>query len=993
MPKNSFDEEYRRLNKRQKQAVDTIEGPVMVIAGPGTGKTQVISLRIGNILKKTDAKPEDILCLTFTNSGVKAMRDRLYSYIGTDAGKVRISTFHAFGIELIDEFYSSLGFPRPPRLLDTSDTLSLVDHILNTHEWNHIRPRGNASMYFRDLRSLISLLMRERMSPEAFEKEIDSDIKKLKTDPENISSRGARKGELKMEILNRVEGLEKTREVVTFYRLYKEAKAERNAMDFDDILFYMVELVSKCEDVRSELLERYLYVLIDEHQDSSGAQNEFLKALWGDVEYPNVFVVGDDRQLIYGFSGASLSYFEEFKNTFSGTQVITLTDNYRSTQRILDAAGTLLTSHLATEKLISQRADDQSIELVEAEFPRDEVLAAGMFFKGKIANGTLPEECALLVPKNTHVRSATRLFRDMGLPVSAQGAMRLFDIPEARSFTRVLRIIANPFSHVDIAESLLDPLSGIPPLVAHEYLHETRARDLSIQKLIKSGEASGLLADTNPIYLWGKKLESIIHESPSKSLYELIQIAGKSFLLDTTSHHETFILRVEVIRSFLHLTLSFEEKSAESNILSFVDFIRRLEEYGEDVPLAIFEGGKGVRIMTLHASKGLEFDAVWIAHLNERSLLGGKPLGFTLPERVKERIAEKDEATARREVYVAITRAKRFCTLSYSRFSHKGNDERLARIIEELPRDTFVFKESAVTQESLLAAGPERFVTTGLSPVPDVTKKDLQELVRERYTTKKISVTLLNKFYECPWKWYFDCFLEVPEPVSEPLEFGSVVHTAIEEVLKLSKKPTERDIDAALARAFEECHIGGDDRVNRIRREAHVTVKRFVDSLLPLLYNRRESEKSITYRDPSLPHLLINGKIDLVEYKTSDILRVTDFKTGKTRKAGDIERLDDEGRLSTYMRQLAMYSYLLKNTSKGDIEVEASRLYFVEEGDAKKSCFETRVESDHIDLLKRDIEEYDELIKSGGWTERTCNSRLRAGETECVYCKRAEMYK
>ena len=175
---NIFEDEYKKLNKEQKDAVDSIEGPVMVIAGPGTGKTQVLALRIGNILKKTDIGGSGVLCLTFTRSGVTAMKKRLEKYIGAEANNVKISTFHSYAISLIEKHHLSLGFINIPKLLDEREAVFLVDKLLYVREWKHLRPRGNPATYFSDIKSLISLLKRERMSPSDFQKEIEKEIKR-----------------------------------------------------------------------------------------------------------------------------------------------------------------------------------------------------------------------------------------------------------------------------------------------------------------------------------------------------------------------------------------------------------------------------------------------------------------------------------------------------------------------------------------------------------------------------------------------------------------------------------------------------------------------------------------------------------------------------------------------------------------------------------------------------------------------------------------------
>jgi DNA helicase II / ATP-dependent DNA helicase PcrA len=668
-----FEKLYKGLNKGQKEAVDTIEGPVMVIAGPGTGKTQVIALRIGNILQKTDTPADGVLCLTFTNSGVEAMKKRLRAY-GIDASKVAVSTFHAFGTRLIEEFYPLLDLPDAPSTLDEAEAVGIVDDILSEYDWVHLRPRSDASRYFRDLKSMVSLLIRERLTPEDFAGEIERDIHRIKNDPESISSRGATKGELKKDAQSKIESLERSREAVVFYRLYEEKKKEQNLFDYDDILRAMVTLVSEFEDVRAALRERHLYVLVDEHQDSSGVQNEFLKAVWGPVEKPNVFVVGDDRQLIYGFSGASLSLFEEFRENFPGTRMVTLTENYRSTQTILDAADALLSSSLAKGKLSANRKGDKAIALVECEYERDEILRAGLFFKEKIAEGLPAEDCALLVPKNHHARSAMRVLEDLGLPVSAPGSAKLFESAEFGAFLNILKVANDPFSKAEIGELVLDPVSNIEPLEAHRFLHKTYSKDLSVDKLVEGK------------YEFGEKLARLVTEAEGKSPYEIVQMAGQAFFLNDGEGHSEYVRKVEVMRSLLHLALSLEERSRKragaAKLSDYLSYIERLREYGQDVPLALFGEEKGIRIMTLHSSKGLEFEAVWIAHMNERSLMSGKRMGLALPEKLKALEEKKDEAAARREVYVALTRAKLFANLSYSLSSYTGAAEE-----RELPRN------------------------------------------------------------------------------------------------------------------------------------------------------------------------------------------------------------------------------------------------------------------------------------------------------------------
>ncbi len=989
----AFREAYKKLNKGQKQAVDTIEGPVMVIAGPGTGKTQVLSLRIANILLETQTPPDGILCLTFTNSGVKAMRERLRGYIGGTASRVVVSTFHTFGMQLIEEFYTDLGFDYAPTLIDDMQSVALVDTLLRSHDWEHIRTRSNPAMYFRDIKSLISLLKRERMTPETFDAEIADEIHFLETDEGSISSRGPSKGQLKQEIVKKIESLKRTREIVQFYELYEALKKEQNVFDYDDVLENLVKLVEVSENAAAHIRERYLYVLVDEHQDSSGVQNEFLKCVWGDEETQNVFVVGDDRQLIYGFGGASLSYFEGFKQTFRDVAVITLTDNYRSTQRILNTADTLLKSSLANAPLVANATGDEPLRLVEAFYPRDEILCAGIEIKQHIESGANPNEIAILVPKNAQVKTAVRILRDMGIPAVSGAAQSLFALPETQSMIAILETLAAPTEPHLVAKTLLDPISHIPPLVAHAVLQKTDTRTLSLQSLLADNQTLGLFPEDDAVRVWAEKLAGWLAIAQLNDIQGLVQHIGEAVFITTASEHHVLMRRIEIVRTFVHIAQSQCERDPKMTLADFVLFLRRLEEYGTPIPLATFGGNAGVQVMTLHGSKGLEFEYVWIAHMDERTVSGSMPMAFALPQSVEDRIEKTNDEVVKRQIYVAITRAKQFCTISYARTGMTGGSLELARVVADLPQDLFDSVTAEETEAIIMHHNPAVYATAQGVQAENTTLKTLADLVRDEYENHKVSVTLLNNFFSCPWKWYFRSFLRLPEPPVSALALGSIVHGAIEQLLK-----GKLDSTAAAVKKFVHDKVdktpgllADDDRM--IRSHAPTIINRWITERLNAIKGSREIEKAISYRDKEFDHLLITGKIDLLEWLDKGVVRVTDFKTGKPKERREIEKHDEEGRMSDYMRQLAMYSYLLDRSSKGDTVVAESCLEFVETSvDAKNALYQTVIQRDAIDRLVDDIREYDTSVKSGEWIHRPCTFKPFKGDAECPYCKLAQLY-
>jgi DNA helicase-2/ATP-dependent DNA helicase PcrA len=986
-----FEEEYKKLNPAQKEAVDTTEGPVMVVAGPGTGKTQILALRIGNILKKGLATPDGILCLTFTRSGVKAMKKRLGEYIGTDANNVQISTFHSFANELVEKYYTFLDFKTIPKLLEEDEAVFLVDEIIQNNDWEHLRPRSNPTLYFNDLKQLISILKRERLNPEEFLSYLESDIKSLETNPDSISSRGETKGKLKKEVEKKIQSLERTREVVEFYRIYEEKKKYLSLMDYDDVLEYAVKLVEDFEGVRADIYEEFLYLLVDEHQDSSGVQNNFIKAVWKDADKPNIFVVGDDRQLIYAFSGAKLSYFEEFAHFFGKAKLITLVENYRSTANILDLADGLLSSSVAKEKLHSNTKGKEKILLEEYSYPRDEIIGAGIYFKEKIKSGCKPEECAILLPKNFHVRTAIQILLDMGLPVSTGKSASLFSLRETHSFLRVLSIINDPFNSTLLSESLLDERSGIKSFEAHKFLKSLKAYNLTIEDLINSNKSDGLFASENEISKWGNTLKEWV-ELQNNNLSQIISKIGNDFLIKNSKNHDEILRSVEIVRSFIHAASIFEQKNPNSNLKGFLEYFKRLESYGNHISIATFGSEKGIAVMTLHKSKGLEYENVWIGHMNEEVLMSQKKNGFTLPEKIKEHIHERNIENAKRELYVSITRAKENCVVSYASENYNGAEMDLAQIIRDLSDIHFIKKNKEETEAKIMASenGIKSFVGSNQEIERD-TLEEIKDFVRANYIDSKVSVSLLNNFFECPWKWYFRNFLKLPEIKGTSLALGSAVHSVIEFILKSKSKPKDGEIKDKIIFELTKEGIQDPKEINRIVKEAKKAIDNWIENYYQNLEKDYESERSIQFRDPKYKDLLMYGKLDLTERGEDGSVIITDFKTGKPKTKSEIEKIDDEGRLSAYMRQLAMYSYLVAGAEKQK-DVAVSRLMFLE-GDIKdkNSLYSTHIDKEKIDLLKKDINDYVNNLESGEWTNLICHYKpWGSSKDECEYCNLAK---
>ncbi|MEK7081185.1 MAG: 3'-5' exonuclease, partial [Patescibacteria group bacterium] len=364
---------------------------------------------------------------------------------------------------------------------------------------------------------------------------------------------------------------------------------------------------------------------------------------------------------------------------------------------------------------------------------------------------------------------------------------------------------------------------------------------------------NNLFKDKNEVNIWIKKLKLWLSYS-TESLYPFIQKIGTEFLLDTSKNHEELVIRIEVLRTILHLALLEMEKNPKINLSDFLGFLERIETYGENIPLAVFSPNEGVKVLTLHGSKGLEFDYVWIAHMDERSFSGSRREGFSLPESIKEKVEKKDEMVLKRELYVAITRAKRFCTVSYALKSYTGGDQELAHIVADL-EDNFEKQKADETEKIILDRDQKAYVEKKQNKEEFTNSAGLVKLVARDYEGRKVSVSLLNNFFECPWKWYFRNLLQLPEPKSESLEFGNIVHGSIDAVLKLTKKPSEKDLQNIILHQVRKSGFGDERKQKELFNLAFKIISRWTRIRLNEISKSRENEQSVSVNDDKFPHL------------------------------------------------------------------------------------------------------------------------------------------
>jgi DNA helicase-2/ATP-dependent DNA helicase PcrA len=342
MDERAFADAYKTLNAEQKKAVDTVEGPVLVVAGPGTGKTHILTLRVANILRETQASPDSILVLTFTESAARTVRRRLIPLIGAEtAYRVAVHTFHTFAELVMGRYREFFPAFADMRLAADVETTLLWRDILSNEPLEYLGTPKAPFHYLWDLKSLRDDLVRERITTEEYRAWINEQARDIEADDSLKYVKGEKKGELNAEGQKRLERFERAREAARLIDAYEALKAQRRVYDFTDVLRVVVDELSANAELKATLQENFQYILADEHQDANALQHALLDSFAMD-DYPNLFVVGDEKQAVFGFQGADSTHFGKFVEQYPRAAIIPLTQNFRSYQQILDLAHGLI---------------------------------------------------------------------------------------------------------------------------------------------------------------------------------------------------------------------------------------------------------------------------------------------------------------------------------------------------------------------------------------------------------------------------------------------------------------------------------------------------------------------------------------------------------------------------------------------------------------------------------------------------------------------------
>ena len=1017
-----FAEEYEKLNEKQRLAVDTIEGPVMVIAGPGTGKTQILASRIGKILLETDTQPENILCLTYTDAGAMAMRKRLLQFVGPDAYKVNLYTFHAFCNDVIQENLSLFEKTALDPISEL-EKIQLFKELIDSFPKNHLLKRYRGDVYFEvnNLQSLFSNMKKEGWTSEFINQKIDEYLADLPTRDEFIYKRKYKEynaGDLKKDkIEEEKERMEKLRAAVGEFDRFQQLMRKKSRYDFDDMINWVIKAFQENKNLLANYQEKFQYILVDEYQDTSGTQNKLVELLISYWDKPNVFVVGDDDQSIYRFQGANVENMIDFADSYKEDLLtVVLTNNYRSSQPILDVSKTLINRNNErlvnkieglSKDLLSSREGLIQLKhkplLQEYDTQRQEMIGIVKQVQTLIGQNVLPGRIGIIYKENKYGEELAQYFKLLNIPVYSKRHLNILELPEAQKILLVLKYLASehdiPYSGDEMLFEILHfDWFGIPPIeiaklsmeVAEKRFKEdkTSIRQLLVEKsnapakdLFSSSLHEGLKKASVVI----EQLVADVSNITLQNIFEnIIRDAGVlTHIMQGTDKH----WQLQILTSLFDFVKEETHRDAALNLQGFVNLIELMEKESISLPLIQVSGSdKGINLMTAHGSKGLEFEYVFIAGCNaafweKKRKPGG---GYKLPDTMFSSLSTSgDEEELRRLFYVALTRAEQHLYISYSKFKNDGKELEPSMFIAEIQDQHELPIEKVMLDTEVLS----EFAALGFSKAeaPEIEKIE-EEFIGRILDKFVMNVTALNNYLKCPLEFYFKNLIRIPSPKNEATEFGSAVHHALE---KLFRKM--QDEKKNLFSSKEDFIADFEWYMQRHResftKEQFARRMEYGKEVLSNYYDKyiNDFNKIVaierTIKNVVIKDVPLKGKLDKLEFDGKSV-NVVDYKTGDPDKAIPKTKgpSDKEPNGGDYWRQAVFYKILVDNYEQKDWKVISTEFDFIEP-DKKKNY-----RKEKVIITPADITTVTQQITSTWEKIQNREFYIGCGKEDCHWC-------
>lgn len=628
-----------KLNERQKEAVLTTEGPVLVLAGAGSGKTTVLVNRIAYMISEKHIRPWNILAITFTNKAAREMKDRIERLLGDTAKDMWIGTFHSVCVRILRSCIDLLGYSRDFVIYDTADTKTVMKECLRELDIDE------KSFPVRNVLSIISNAKNDLMDAATFENVYKSDYR--------------------MSIIAKI-----------YYR-YQTKLRKNNAVDFDDIILNTVKILSENPDVLSKYQDKFQYILVDEYQDTNNSQYLLINLLA--QANRNLCVVGDDDQSIYKFRGANIGNILNFEDDYSDVQKITLDQNYRSTQNILDAANSVISNNKGRmgKSLWTSNGDGNKVFVYTGTNEYDEARYIARQIKKHFDEQGSFSDCAILYRTNAQSRVIEEMLMRESVPYKVLSGLRFYDRKEIKDIIAYLRVVYNPNDDVSLARIINEPKRKIGNATLEKARNIAREKETSLYDVIShADDYPEFKTAIKKLLSFSEIIQSLIKLKDTVTIEDLtVRILNDTgympaLVMEDTTESKT---RIENLGEFISVITEFEKNEETGNtlgeFLENISLVSDIDGYDENEDSAV--------LMTIHSAKGLEFPIVFLSGLEEGLFPGMRSME-----------SDDDIEEERRLCYVAITRAKEqlYITKTISRTIHgKTMPTTASRFFKEIP--------------------------------------------------------------------------------------------------------------------------------------------------------------------------------------------------------------------------------------------------------------------------------------------------------------------
>jgi len=958
------------LNEDQLKAVKHPAGPILVVAGAGTGKTRVITERIKYLVQEKNVGPQEILALTFTEKASQEMVSRVGDTMPLGYEEPWIYTFHSFSDRVLRERGIEIGIDPSYDILSSSDQWLLIRKNLFDLKLKYFRPLGNPTKFISAILTFVSKLQDENILPKDLETFVNQSI--YESDEEK----------------------QKWEELSYIYTQYEVLKIQNSKMDFGNLITWLIKLFVERPNILSDYQKQFKHILVDEFQDTNYAQYELIKLLFPtNMKSPDrsLLVVGDDSQSIYKFRGAAISNILQFMEDYKNAEKVTLLKNYRSTQEILDPAYKLIKNNnpdtlesklgiskelisaisnpnfaVKSDKTSKSKASKTSKKKmikpepinIQAETLEDEVetvISKILEILAKEPDYTY-KDFAILARANNHLDPFVMSLRKYGLPYQLVGNRGLYDRDEIRDILAFLKLIINNTDGISLYRVLNIKSFEVPYQEISDLLSKSRFRKVSLWEQAKESEnkKTQLLVKTVEDFQ-----KNITKSTPTETVFKLVNSINyiQQFLQEETVENE---LCIKNLNLFLQKIQKFEvdyhkETNEMPTIVDLVDYLDMIIEAGENPAQAEIEDIDTVNLMTVHSSKGLEFPVVFMINLiSARFPTRNRGDTIEVPEElIKETLPTGDEhiQEERRLFYVGMTRAKKYLFMTLGKNYGGKRDNIPSGYLNETGLETEEMGVSDGKEEK--QTGPFG-VETGF--------RDPKILKVEGKPPEYISYSQIDNYLVCPLRYKYSYTLRVPVPPNHSLSFGNTIHETLKEFhtqKMFGKNPSLDELLSLYEKNWDP--LGYIDEKHRKERfeSGKDLLKKYFEKNKDLEAKHIGLEKSFVL---DIDGIKLRGKIDRIDKLPDGKLEIIDYKTGTTKTQKEVDN------------DVQMTIYTMAATEALKIKPDMLSLYFLESGD-KLSTNRTQKQ---VDAQKEIIKEVVEGIRKG-------NFEPKPGH-ECRWC-------